>query len=41
MVDFICMGLQVLGLEGAKTENYKMKKKLLPIAGLELTTPES
>ena len=23
MVDFICMGL--LGLQGAKTENYKMK----------------
>ena len=24
MVDFICMGK--LGLQGAKTENYKMKK---------------
>ena len=36
--DFICMGL--LGLQGEKTENYKMKK-LLPIPGLELTTPDS
>ena len=38
MVDFICMGL--LGLQGVKIENYKMKKFLL-IAGLDLTTPES
>ena len=38
MVDFICMGY--LGLQGAKTENYKMKN-FLSIAGLELTTPES
>ena len=34
MVDFICMGK--LGLQGAKTENYKMKKVLdLRIRGLE------
>ena len=38
MVDFICMG--ILGLQGAQTENYKMKK-FLPIAGIELTTPAS
>ena len=36
--DFICMGL--LGLQGAKTENYK-NEKFLPIPGLELTTPDS
>ena len=34
MVDFICTGK--LGLQGTKTENNKM-----PIAGLELTTPDS
>ena len=33
MVNFICLGK--LGLQGAKTE------KFLPIAGLELTTPDS
>ena len=33
MVDFICMG--ILGLQGAKAENYK-SEKLLPVAGLEL-----
>ena len=38
MVDFICMGK--LGLQGANTENYRMKK-FLPIAGLEFTTPDS
>ena len=36
--DFICIG--ILGLQRAKTENYKMKK-ILPIVGLELTIPES
>ena len=38
MVDFICTDL--LGLQGAKTKNYK-NEKILPIAGLELTTPDS
>ena len=37
MVDSIC---GILGLQGAKTENYK-NEKFLPIAGLELTIPES
>ena len=36
MVDFICVGK--LGLKGAKTENYKMKK-FLPIANSH--TPDS
>ena len=38
MVDFICLGK--LGLQGAKTENLQ-NEKFLPIAGLELTTPDS
>ena len=38
MVDFISM--DKLGLQGAKTENYKMEK-FLPVAGLELTTSDS
>ena len=37
MVDLICMGK--LRLQGAIIENYKMKN-ILPIAGLELTTPD-
>ena len=39
MVDFICIGL--LQLQGAETEDHKMKKKILPTAALELTTHES
>ena len=35
--DFICMGL--LGLQGAKTENYKMK--ILAHTGTRITTSDS
>ena len=37
MVDFICMGKRA-----ARSENRELQnEKLLPIAGLELTTPDS
>ena len=38
MVDFICMGK--LELKGAKNRELQ-NEKFLPIAGLELTTPDS